>query len=404
MNTKTKMVVLDDDPTGIQTVHGCLLLTDWSEPSLHRAFTHEQPFFYILTNTRAMSRSEATMVVRSVMEAVLDVAAHYDYQLMFVSRSDSCLRGHFPLETDVMREVLTRRGIPIWPTVPFVPAFIEAGRVTIDGTHYMRSGQDLIPVSETEFAHDNVFGYHTSVLKDYIQEKGAKPEEYDIVDAASYEELYAYCKHLDQETKTFKGAIVIRSSSSFPKAMSGIADQPLLDRSILMGKKGPGCFIVGSHVQKTTRQLNHLLESTGTKGIEVDVERILRAPKGMLEDVIQDMSYCHQQGLTPVVYTSRKEIRIDDAEKRLHLGQEVSDFLVSIVTHLPFEPSYLAAKGGITSNDILTKGLHVGYATVEGQIINNVPCVQTERFAYIIFPGNVGDDQSLAELYEKLRQ
>ena len=100
------MVVLDDDPTGIQTVHSCLLLTCWDSASLHQAFTHEQPFFYVLTNTRAMSRDEAARVVREVMEAVLEVAAHYDYRLIFVSRSDSCLRGHFPLETDVMRTVL----------------------------------------------------------------------------------------------------------------------------------------------------------------------------------------------------------------------------------------------------------------------------------------------------------
>ena len=183
------MVVLDDDPTGIQTVHSCLLLTCWDSASLHQAFTHEQPFFYVLTNTRAMSRDEAARVVREVMEAVLEVAAHYDYRLIFVSRSDSCLRGHFPLETDVMRTVLAEHHIPVWTRIPFVPAFIEAGRVTVGGTHYMRSEGRLIPVAETEFARDNVFGYHTSVLRDYIVEKGGEADEYEIVDAAGYDEL-----------------------------------------------------------------------------------------------------------------------------------------------------------------------------------------------------------------------
>ena len=125
--------------------------------------------------------------------------------------------------------------------------------------------------------------------------------------------------------------------------------------------------------------------------------------EAMIEEVTTAMGKAHDEGLTPVVYTSRKEIRLDDADKRQHLGQEVSDFLVEIVQRMPFEPSYLAAKGGITSHDILTKGLQVRCATVEGQIISSVPCVQTDRFAYIIFPGNVGDDQSLAELYLKLR-
>ena len=403
MNERTRMVVLDDDPTGIQTVHGCLLLTDWSAPCLRRAFAHEQPFFYILTNTRAMGREEASRLVRSVMESVLDVAAGYDGLLVFVSRSDSCLRGHFPLETNVMRQVLYEHGIPVWPQVPFVPAFIEAGRVTIDGIHYMRTEHGLTPISETEFARDNVFGYHTSVLRDYILEKGANPEEYEIVNASSYDELYAYVNRLATETAGFRGALVIRSSSSLPKAMSGITDKPLLDKGILRGREGVGCFIVGSHVQKTTRQLGHLLELPGVMGIEVDVNRILHDRSALLQEVARTLRRAHDEQLTPVVYTTRKEIRVDDTGRRLRIGKDISDFLVEVVANLPFVPNYLVAKGGITSHDILTEGLHVSCATVEGQIVSSVPCVQTERFPYIIFPGNVGDDMSLAELYEKLR-
>ena len=50
-----KLVVLDDDPTGIQTVHGCLLITQWDEQHVREAFEDEEPFFYILTNTRNTS-------------------------------------------------------------------------------------------------------------------------------------------------------------------------------------------------------------------------------------------------------------------------------------------------------------------------------------------------------------
>ena len=67
----TRMVVLDDDPTGIQTVHGCLLITQWDEPSVREAFADKQPFFYILTNTRALTRDEAARVTREAMEAFL---------------------------------------------------------------------------------------------------------------------------------------------------------------------------------------------------------------------------------------------------------------------------------------------------------------------------------------------
>ena len=410
-----KMVVLDDDPTGIQTVHGCLLITQWDEDSVRKGFEDAEPFFYILTNTRAMTREDAEQVTREAMETVIKVNEDYGYRLIIVSRSDSCLRGHFPLETDVMRSCLVSHGYAVAPKTPFCPAFIEAGRVTIDGVHYMKDGERLIPVSETEFARDNVFAYHTSVLRDYIKEKGANPDDYIIVNAQGYDELRAFATTVLNGSPT--ESIVIRSSSSLPKAISGIADIDLLDRSILstfnshrnatlskreLSNLAPGCFIVGSHVKKTTQQLEHLLQQEGTCAIEVDVQRILDDAPLLMSETIDTIRQVVDMGLTPVVYTSRQEIRLDDANQRQHLGQQVSDFLVEIVYRLPFTPAYLVGKGGITSHDILTKGLGIKSARVLGQIINSVPCIMAPHFPYIIFPGNVGNEQSLSEVYLKL--
>ena len=406
---KWKMVVLDDDPTGIQTVHGCLLITRWDEESVRLGFQDSEPFFYILTNTRAMTREDAEQVTREAMEMVVKVNQDYGYQLIIVSRSDSCLRGHFPLETDVMRQCLVEHGYSVYEKTPFCPAFIEAGRVTIDGIHYMRDGKQLIPVSQTEFARDNVFAYHTSILTEYIKEKGANPDDYEIVDAESYDELYRFARHLTSDIlpqtsdlRPHPSAIVIRSSSSLPKAISSISDQPLLDRSILK-QEGVGCFIVGSHVKKTTLQLEQLLQAEGTCAIEVDVQRILDDSALLMSETLDTIRQVVEIGLTPVVYTSRQEIRLDDADQRQHLGQQVSDFLVDIVYRLPFTPSYLVGKGGITSHDILTKGLGIRSARVLGQVIPSVPCVMAPHFPYIIFPGNVGNEDSLREVYLKLR-
>jgi uncharacterized protein YgbK (DUF1537 family) len=397
-----KMVVLDDDPTGIQTVHGCLLITQWDEQSVRLGFEDAELFFYILTNTRAMTREDAEQVTREAMEMVIKVNQDYGYRLIIVSRSDSCLRGHFPLETDVMRQCLVQHGYTVAPKTPFCPAFIEAGRVTIDGVHYMKDGNRLIPVSETEFARDNVFAYHTSVLRDYIKEKGANPDDYEIVNAQGYDELRAFAEHLTSDIIPQTSSIVIRSSSSLPKAISGIADIPLLDCNILK-HQGVGCFVVGSHVKKTTQQLENLLQAEGTCAIEVDVQRILDDAPLLMSETLDTIQQVVDNHLTPVIYTSRQEIRLDDANQRQHLGQQVSDFLVDIVYRLPFTPSYLVGKGGITSHDILTKGLGIKSARVLGQVINSVPCVMTEKFPYIIFPGNVGSEQSLREVYEKLK-
>lgn len=398
---KWKMVVLDDDPTGIQTVHGCLLITQWDEESVRLGFADEQPFFYILTNTRALTREEAARVTREAMEMVVKVNEDYGYRLVIVSRSDSCLRGHFPLETDVMRECFTGRGLSVLPKTPFCPAFIESGRVTIKGVHYMKDGERIIPVSETEFARDNVFGYHTSVLHDYILEKGADPDDYIIVNAQSYEELNASASQIVSSVLAHDSSIIIRSSSSLPKAIAGCPDIPLLDGSMLKSA-GVGCFIVGSHVKKTTRQLEALLCESGTFGVELDVRRILEDSEPLMQETLAVMQQVAGQGLVPVVYTSRQEVRLDDADLRQHLGQKVSDFLVDVVRRMPFTPAYLVAKGGITSHDIMTKGLGIKSARVMGQIVNSVPCVMTRDFPYVIFPGNVGDEDSLRETYQKL--
>ena len=401
LHPTTRMVVFDDDPTGIQTVHGCLLVTDLSEDNIRMAMLDEVPFFYILTNTRALTAEAARKILTTALETVIRVNQEFGYRLICVSRSDSCLRGHFPLEPNVMREVLMKHGYKVWPKIPFAPAFIESGRFTIDGTHYMRDGERLIPVSESEFARDNVFGYKHSHLVDYIKEKGGNPEDYDIVNAQNYEELNSFRDALFAELEGEECAIVIRSSSSLPRSMSGIAEKPFLTREDLgIQANGTGIFIVGSHVKKTSEQLSNLLKLSSVKGIELPIDNILNHSDALMSRTLESIKSLSSNGITPVVYTARKEVRIEDAAQRLSLGQTVSEFLVDIVRRLPVCPNYVVAKGGITSHDILTKGLAVKTARVMGQVINSVPCVMTERFPYIIFPGNVGGPRSLEDIYK----
>jgi len=401
LHPTTRMVVFDDDPTGIQTVHGCLLVTDWSDDNIRMAMRDEVPFFYILTNTRALTAEAARKTLTTALETVIRVNQEFGYRLICVSRSDSCLRGHFPLEPNVMREVLMKHGYKVWPRIPFAPAFIESGRFMIDGTHYLRDGERLIPVSESEFARDNVFGYKHSHLVDYIREKGGNPEDYDIVNAQNYEELNSFRDALFAELEGEECAIVIRSSSSLPRSMSGIVDKPFLSREDLgIQANGTGIFIVGSHVKKTTEQLDYLLKLSGVKGIELSIDDILNHSDALMSRTLESIKSLSSNGITPVVYTARKEVRIEDVTQRLSLGQTVSEFLVDIVRRLPVCPNYVVAKGGITSHDILTKGLAVKTARVMGQVINSVPCVMTERFPYIIFPGNVGSPRSLEDIYK----
>lgn len=436
---RIRLVVIDDDPTGIQTVHGCLLLTQFTPEWVEAALDDAVPFFYMLVNSRALTEAQARQVVREAVEAVLAANRQRGYNLLFVSRSDSTLRGHFPAESDTISEVLTEQGLQcVMPTL-FVPAFFEAGRMTIEGIHYMASGEELIPVNETEFARDNVFGYQNAELVAYILEKGkgaisrervshaslrslrmlqpdqlaqqlaaAGRDQIVAFDALDYRDLrklsLAILAQFDPNGTSQCG--VIRSSSSLPKALSGIEERGYVAAE---NEGARGVVIVGSHVKKSTEQLMYLLEGEGVQGIEIDVEAILNDDPLLQERLLQEAAVCHAQGITPVLYTSRREVRCDDAAKRQALGGKISQCLVQLVKELPFRPDFLVSKGGITSHDILTHSLGIRCARVEGQAAAGIPTIRTsaeDRFPnlrYIIFPGNVGSVTSLREVVDRLR-
>ncbi|MBN1415266.1 MAG: hypothetical protein JW973_09215 [Bacteroidales bacterium] len=439
-SNRLKIVVLDDDPTGIQTVHGCLLLTKWDEETLRMAFEDDFPLFYILTNSRSLNVEDASIVNRNVVEQLIKVNTAFQFQLILISRSDSTLRGHFPLETDTIISVLSAYNtMPSYP-VFFIPALFEAGRYTVNNIHYMKSGDELVPVGETEFALDNVFGYHSSDLVDYIVEKSnnrisrnaigsvsiadlremeiekirmivtdSREKEFIIINAFSYSDLQKFSLALLTLASEERKPLLLRTSSSMPKAISGIKDIPLLTKKDLVEMKRHGIFIIGSHVQKTTGQLNQLLGRKEIKGIEVDVRGLLETPDDMLATTIDSIYHSWEHGFMPVVYTSRQEVRMKDKHERLDLGKKVSGFLVEIVKNLPVRPSYILAKGGITAHDILTRGLNLWFARVAGQIMAGVPVILTGNdhkypsMPYIIFPGNVGDENALVTLFDRMK-
>ena len=163
-NHKPKIIVLDDDPTGSQTVHSCLLLMKLDYETLRLGLTDESPIFFILTNTRALTKEKAADVTREVcqnLKSAMEMVGVKDF--LVVSRSDSTLRGHYPIETDVIAEELGNFDAHF-----LVPAFFEGGRITINSVHYLIIDGVRTPVEQTEFARDSVFAYHHSYLPDYI--------------------------------------------------------------------------------------------------------------------------------------------------------------------------------------------------------------------------------------------
>ena len=445
MTTNPKIIVLDDDPTGSQTVHSCLLLTRWDVETLQLGLADKSPIFFVLTNTRALTPQEATAVTREVChnlkEAIASLqsedSALCDIQdFLIVSRSDSTLRGHYPVETDIIAEEIG----------PFdahflVPAFFEGGRITRDSVHYLIIDGVPTPVHETEFARDSVFGYHHSYLPDYVQEKtkGRIPantvERFLLSDirAGSWQRLMNLtgnqCGVVDGETQDdlnkfaqdiLKAAsqgkrFLFRSAASILTALAALPPQPVAAEDMAQYVQGgkPGAVIVGSHVKKTTQQLEKLLQEPGILGIEVEVARLvgdsINQSATLLKETLTKVQAAHNSGKTPVVYTSRQELSFKDVQTRLQFGADVSALLMDIVRGLPTDIGFLISKGGITSNDVLSTGLALTSARLLGQILAGCSMVRTPEshpqfpnLPVVLFPGNVGDADALATVYRRL--
>ena len=444
MATPPKIIVLDDDPTGSQTVHSCLLLTQWDVDTLRLGLRDESPIFFVLTNTRSLPPKQAAAVTREVCHNLKPaLAAENIEDFLIVSRSDSTLRGHYPIETDVIAEELG----------PFdahflVPAFFEGGRVTRDSIHYLIIDGVPTPVHETEFARDSVFGYTYSYLPDYVEEKTkgripAKEVERfllgdirrgtDVTGISTLERLMSLtgnkCVAVDAENQddlnsfandllTAAGEgkrFLFRSAASLLTALAGLPPQPVpaeeMSQYVRSGK--PGAVIVGSHVKKTTEQLEQLLQAPGIIGIEVDVAQLLNdsleQPGKLLNSTLEKINAAHNDSKTSVVYTSREELVFADMQTRLQFGEDVSDLLMDIVRGLPADIGFLISKGGITSNDVLSKGLALTSARLLGQILAGCSMVRTSakhpqfpNLPVVLFPGNVGDDKALATVYRRL--
>lgn len=430
------IVVLDDDPTGSQTVHSCLLLTRWDPETLKLGLQDRSPIRFILTNTRALPPAKAAEVTRSVCGALKEVMAELGCeQAIFVSRSDSTLRGHYPLETDVMAAELG----------PFdahflVPAFFEGGRITRNSVHYLRVGERWVPVHETEFARDAVFGYHHSYLPDYVQEKTQGRIRAEQVERLTLEQIRAGCLErllslegnvccvvdgetqadLDRFAQDVWAAIeqgkrfLFRSAASLLTALAQLPPQPVLPEQMgrFVRSDRPGVVIVGSHVQKSSQQLARLLQEPETQGIEVEVRRLLDPDAELLPGILAQVHSAYEQGLTPVVYTSREELTFekDAVEMRLAFGQKVSRLLMGVVQGLPEGIGYLISKGGITSNDTLSVGLNLPAVRLLGQVYPGISMVITPsdhpRFPnlpVVLFPGNVGEADTLLLLHRRLK-
>lgn len=441
----TKIIAIDDDPTGSQTVHSCLLLTAWDVETLIGALQDDSPLFFILSNTRGMDAARAAQVTRSIcvnLKQALDELERQGKVInpIVVSRSDSTLRGHYPVETDIIAEELG----------PFdahfmVPAFFEAGRFTRDSIHYLIVDGKPVPVHDTEFAKDSVFGFSTACLPDYVEEKTRGRIKADaverfllndvrgdsrarlrklkdnvccVVDCETQADLNHFADQLQDVAREGK-RFLFRSAASLLTALAKLPPQPVKaqDMAYYVRDNKPGVILIGSHVSKTSAQLAYLREHTDVVPVQVDVEQLnvrdsvnwSQRAANMADSIITRVDDAHARGKSVAIYTSRTELQFPSQAERLAFGERVSGFLMDLVRRLPGSIGFLISKGGITSNDVLSTGLKLKQARVLGQILTGCSVIRCPadhkrypNLSVVIFPGNVGDETALAQAYHIL--
>jgi len=476
-NFHKKIVVLDDDPTGTQTVHGVPVYTDMGMEWLKDGMESPENMFFFLTNSRSFTAQKTEEYHRELTGRLLHAAEEQGKELLLISRGDSTLRGHYPLELDVLKEEWEAASGKKADGQIICPYFREGGRFTIDSVHYVKEGEWLVPAGETEFARDKTFGYRSSHLGDYVEEKsGGKYRKQDcicitlkllrkmdyqaitelllqskdfspiLLDAVSEADVMIFVTCLLRALAQGK-EFMIRSAAAIPKVIGNIASRPVLTRKEINSREemhskeeidtmkkihfmeemdlgeGPaeetknygGLVIVGSHVKKTTGQLNALRQSKAPlMFLEFDVNAWFK-PEGLSGEtnrMIEEAEKAMKEGKTAVIYTSRKLLAPEgaDGETLLNLSVSLSDALTAIVTGLHRKPAFLIAKGGITSSDVATKGLGIKKAMVMGQASPGIPVWRTgaeSKFPglhYIIFPGNVGETDTLKEIVDQLTE
>ena len=434
-----KLVVLDDDPTGTQTVREVTVLTRWEVDILSETLQEPEAVLYILTNSRSMPLDEAEKITREIIHNLKAASQGTGRRFSIISRSDSTLRGHFPEEVQILIEEL---GVEI-NGILIIPFFAEGGRLTIQNIHYVAEGEQLVPAGVTDFAKDPTFGYTSSDLRMWVHEKSKgeidpeevamidhsmirlggpgvvaeqlsrlKKSQFCVVNAASYRDLEVVVAGLIQAEAAGK-RFVYRTAASFVRVIGGIEPGPYLTAGDLGidNSHGGGLVVAGSYVRKSSEQIAAARTLANLTALEAPVPLLLESQtrREIINQLSQAADSALNSGEDVLIYTSRELITGEDAKSSLQIGKSVSEALVDIVRRIHTRPAWVVAKGGITSSDVATSGLGVRKARVRGQLLPGVPVWQLDTSSrwpgliYVVFPGNVGGPDAIAQAVIRLR-
>ncbi|MBE6478190.1 MAG: hypothetical protein E7Z97_09040 [Propionibacteriaceae bacterium] len=443
------LIVLDDDPTGTQSVSELPVVTTWQVEDLEWGLSTGAAAVYVMTNSRSLGPADAERVNREAVRNGLEAARRTCRRVAFVSRSDSTLRGHYPLEPDAIAAVLAQHGRRV-DGVVLVPAFPEAGRITLDAVHYAGSVADgFVPVGDSEFASDATFGYRSSDLADWVQEKsggrlaadeviriglgalrtdpeavvaalaGARDAQPIVVDCLEENDLRLLALGLAR-AEALGHDFIYRVGPPFVRARIGQPPRVPLGPDACRPAPGAaasdaagGLVVVGSHVGLTRRQVGALAGRDEIAQLVLDVPRTLdeSTRAAHLDEVVAAAVAQLGRG-TALVRCSETLVTGADADDSLRIARAVSDAVVEVVRRTlgARAPRFVVAKGGITSSDVASRGLGIRRAIARGPMLPGIISLwepvdgPARGIPYVVFPGNVGDEGSLADVIDTLQE
>ncbi|WP_241984836.1 four-carbon acid sugar kinase family protein [Cryobacterium adonitolivorans] len=444
------VVVLDDDPTGTQTVTALPILTRWEADDLRWAFEQGGTGFCILTNTRSLSVVDARARNASVLEAVHAAAAGRLY--VIISRGDSTLRGHHVDEIDEACRTLARVGWGSVDAVLVVPAFPDAQRVTIDSIHWIFENGAWLPAGDSSFAGDATFGYSSSDLREFIAERSYGTLRADEVDRITLDEVRGDPFELVDAIASVSGGrhlvidaadendlrsialaamraesrgrrLLYRTSPGLLRPRLAQLPQPPLSTTEVgaaVARAHPatkhGLVVVGSHVPLSSRQLGDLLaHDSSVREIMIDVPTLMRSPNpaAILARIVHyAVTVLADEDV--VLSTSRERIDGVDGDDSLRIARVVSGALVTVTREVlrRAQPAFLIGKGGITSSDLATAAVGLRRATILGSLLPGMVSIWQSgdpsldgvaATPYAVFPGNVGGDEALTQAVAAFR-
>jgi uncharacterized protein YgbK (DUF1537 family) len=409
MASSPKIIVFDDDPTGSQTVRGCPLLLEFSTASLRAGLADTSPLLFLLSNSRALEPEQVRQELTALCRRLKPLLEQLDRAWLVVSRGDSTLRGHTPLELEVIRTELGPFAANL-----LVPAFPQGGRTTEAGVHLL-NGE---PLHHSAFARDRRFSYPSSDLPQWLQHKTAgaipadsvarlKPADsfseleigqWAVLDASTPNDLELIGQRVLAELSEGRRHLC-QSAASLLNGLSGMPSV-LLEPAELPPLRDPGLVLVGSHVPLTDAQLADLLQQPGCCGVEFSLDQPpeLAALTAHLQQLLS-------RGITPVLFSSRGERPGYSPAKQRDLALQMA--LVVMALEPPL--GYVIAKGGTTSLTFLQQGLKLQQVRLLGQLLPGLSLVQPSvphprfgRLPVVTFPGNLGEASTLRRCWQLL--